>query len=259
MKMGRGRKSGTKKSDEATDSTAATRVEEAGGREVAADAELDDADLREVIEDVEEQTDGDDDASDDADDADAELDWRHDGPFDFEEVDLSDDGVPRIDLGTLILTPWDGLNLQLQVDEQTQKVLAVVGVWGESGLEVAIFAAPSSAGLADSMREEAAAEAVAAGGTADVVVGEFGDELRRTIPQRGPKNEQLYHVSSVWYAEGPRWLLRGTLLGEAALTPDDLAVAAPFLEFFRNLVVRRGDSPMVPGEQILMELPEGAA
>lgn len=250
MRMGRGRRSGATQSDEATKSS-----------EAVVDAEVEDREAEEVDQADEAAVDDVDDAEGDSEDeveSDTE-DWRHDGPFDAEEVDLSNDGVPRIDLGTLILTPWDGLNLQLQVDEQTQKVLAVVGVWADSGLEVAIFAAPSNGGLAEEMRAEAAAEALEAGGTAEVVVGEFGEELRRTIPQRGPKNEQLYHVSSVWYVEGPRWLLRGTLLGEAALTPDDLSVAAPFLEFFRNLVVRRGDSPMVPGEQVLMELPEGAA
>lgn len=89
------------------------------------------------------------------------------------------------------------------------------------------------------------------------MTGEFGPELRRVLPQAGPKGEQLFHVSRVWYAEGPKWLLRGTLLGEAALE-DDATEAAPFRELFRNLVVRRGSSPMVPGEPIVMTLPEGA-
>jgi hypothetical protein len=76
------------------------------------------------------------------------------------------------------------------------------------------------------------------------------------MPQTGPNGEQLFHVSRVWFAEGPRWLLRGTLLGEAALDASNDAKAGPFLEFFRNLVVRRGNKPMVPGELITMELPK---
>ncbi len=35
-------------------------------------------------------------------------------------------------------------------------------------------------------------------------------------------------------------------------------MVAPFVELFRNLVVRRGDKPMVPGELIPMKLPDGA-
>jgi len=186
-----------------------------------------------------------------------EVDWRADGPFDYEEVDLGTD-VPRIDLDTLILTPWDGLNLQLQVDEQSRRVLAVTGVWAESGLEVVLFAAPGTAGMADELREEAIAEAAELSGTTEVTDGPFGPQIQRVLPQPGPTGEQLFHVSRVWFVEGPKWLLRGTLLGEAALPDAPESKAAPFVEFFRNLVVRRGNQPLVPGDRITMNLPEGA-
>ncbi len=183
------------------------------------------------------------------------FDDREDGPFDIDEVELGDDEVQRIDLGTLILTPWPGLNLQLQVQEATKQVQAVTGVWRKSGIEVTLFAAPASGGLAAEQQEELAEQAQAAGGSAEVAAGPFGPELRRILPQTGPNGEQLFHVSRVWFAEGPRWLLRGTLLGEAAL-PDGDAKARPFVEFFRNLVVRRGTKPMVPGDLLTMDLPK---
>ena len=183
------------------------------------------------------------------------FDDREDGPFDIDEVDLGDDGVQRIDLGTLILTPWPGLNLQLQVQEATKQVQAVTGIWRKSGIELTLFAAPASGGLAAEQQEELAEQAQAAGGSAEVAAGPFGPELRRILPQTGPNGEQLFHVSRVWFAEGPRWLLRGTLLGEAAL-PDGDAKARPFVEFFRNLVVRRGTKPMVPGDLLTMDLPK---
>lgn len=183
------------------------------------------------------------------------FDDREDGPFDIDEVELGDGEVQRIDLGTLILTPWPGLNLQLQVQEATKQVQAVTGVWRKSGIEVTLFAAPASGGLAAEQQEELAEQAQAAGGSAEVAAGPFGPELRRILPQTGPNGEQLFHVSRVWFAEGPRWLLRGTLLGEAAL-PDGDAKARPFVEFFRNLVVRRGTKPMVPGDLLTMDLPK---
>lgn len=187
-----------------------------------------------------------------------DQDWREDGPFDYDEVDLGAE-VARIDLETLIITPWDGLNLQLQVDEESRRVLAVTGVWAESGLELVLFAAPALGGLAADLRAEAIAEAEQANGTVEVAVGAFGPELRRVLPQSGPKGEKLFHVSKVWFAEGPRWLLRGTLLGEAALDTVAEDKTAPFVEFFRNVVVRRGNQPMVPGDRITMRLPEGAS
>lgn len=202
------------------------------------DQEADEAELDELLADQDE----------------SDEDLRADGPFDFEEVDLGVDEVTRVDLGTLIVTPWPGLNLQLQVNEGTKQVQALTGIWQKSGLEVALFAAPASGGLARELRDDIVEEAQQAGGTAEIAQGPFGAEVRRVLPQQGPKGEQLYHVSRIWFAEGPRWLLRATLLGEAALGQDETK-AAPFLEFFRNLVVRRGDKPMVPGEQIPMELP----
>lgn len=233
-----------------------TGIEDVAELDEAPEADEVDEETAEVVDadELEEYEDDDPDA-DDVDQDDDEVDYRADGPFDFEEVELGGDEVTRIDLGTLIITPWPGLNLQLQVNEGTQQVQAVTGVWQKSGLEVALFAAPAHGGLARELRDDAVEEAQQAGGTTEIVEGPFGPEIRRVLPQTGPKGEQLFHVSRVWFVEGPRWLLRGTLLGEAALDQDETA-AAPFLEFFRNLVVRRGDKPMVPGGLITMELPQ---
>lgn len=211
------------------------------------DGELSDDDLAEELDEAE-----------DAQDLAAGEDPRADGPFDSDEVELGADGVTRIDLGALVVTPWEGLGLQLQVNEATRAVQAVTAVWKNSGLEVALFAAPASGGLADELREDVVEEAEQAGGTATVAQGPFGTEVRRVLPQEGPGGEQLFHVSRIWFAEGPRWLLRGTLLGEAAIGDADAPLVAPFVEFFRNLVVRRGSRPMVPGELVTMTLPEGA-
>lgn len=229
----------------------------------------DDAGEHEVDVDVDAEAEGDYDevtdvaaleAAEDAvsDDTGEDIDWRADGPFDSEEVDLTDDQVTRIDLGAVIVTPWEGLGLQLQVNEADRQVQAVTAVWKNSGLEVTLFAAPASGGLAEELREDAVDEAEQAGGTATLADGPFGSEVRRVLPQEGPGGEQMFHVSRIWFAEGPRWLLRGTLLGEAAIGDADAPVVAPFVELFRNLVVRRGDKPMVPGELIPMKLPEGA-
>ena len=73
------------------------------------------------------------------------------------------------------------------------------------------------------------------------------------------EGQQAYHVSRTWFAQGPRWLLRGVLMGEAALSEgfeDDTAEL--LFEFFCNAVVKRGDEPKVPGDLIPMSLPEGA-
>lgn len=228
--------------------------------DVADDADLDQseedgaeelpAELREADE-----SDDEDESAEDVADEDEDVDWRADGPFDFEEVDLSADEVERLDLGALVLTPWEGMGLQLQVNEATQRVIAALAFWEQSGLELALLAAPTNGGLAEELREDLTEEAEQAGGSSSTVTGPFGPELRRVLPVEGPSGEQMFQVSRTWFAEGPRWLLRGTLLGEAGLTEDDEGASAPFVEFFRNVVVRRGEAPMVPGEVIAMTMP----
>lgn len=126
----------------------AEKIDDAEGREIV------DEDADEVVDDPEADIvePGEEDTEELEATADGAEDWRADGPFDDEEVDLSGDGVARIDLGTLVITPWEGLGLQLQVDEQTRQVRSVTGVWHESGLEVSLFAAPASGGLAEDQR-----------------------------------------------------------------------------------------------------------
>ena len=257
MIFGRKRKSATTDPIDTEEESIEIVGDDAGEHEVDVDVDLD------------AEVDGDDDEVDDeaaleaaeeaaSGDPGEDVDWRADGPFDSEEVDLTDDGVARIDLGAVIVTPWEGLGLQLQVNEADRQVQAVTAVWKNSGLEVTLFAAPASGGLAEELREDAVDEAEQAGGTATLADGPFGSEVRRVLPQEGPGGEQMFHVSRIWFAEGPRWLLRGTLLGEAAVGEADAPVVAPFVELFRNLVVNRGDKPRVPGELIPMTLPDGA-
>lgn len=202
----------------------------------------------------------------DADDADDEataeaeaVDPRADGPFDYEEVALDADDVQRITFGPLIITPFEGLGLQLHGNPETGLVQAVLATYEESGLELALFAAPRSGDLADELREEIIEEAAQGGGHAQEASGPFGPEVRRVMPIDGPEGEQLFHVSRVWLVGGPRWLLRGTLMGQAAMVEGEEAPADVFVEFFRNVVVRRDEEPRVPGELIQLAFPEGGA
>ena len=189
---------------------------------------------------------------------DDDFDPRADGPFDFDEVDLDADDVERVTFGPLIITPFDGLGLQLHGDPATGTVRALLAAYGESGLELALFAAPRTDGLAEELREETIEEATGAGGHAEIADGPFGPEVRRVLPMEGPEGEQLFHVSRVWLVDGPRWLLRGTLMGRAGMVEGEAEPADVFVEFFRNVVVKRDDAPRVPGELIHLALPQGA-
>ena len=93
------------------------------------------------------------------------------------------------------------------------------------------------------------------GGEGQLADGPFGTEIRRVIPMQNDEGETMYHVSRTWFVHGPRWLLRGVLMGEAGMVEGVDGPSEVLFEFFRNLVVRRDDSPRVPGDLIPMTIP----
>ncbi|MFC6234356.1 DUF3710 domain-containing protein, partial [Leucobacter soli] len=54
--------------------------------------------------------------------------------------------------------------------------------------------------------------------------------------------------------DGPRWLLRGVIMGRATV---DAEARAKIDEIFRETVVVRGDQPMPPSELLLLTMPAG--
>ncbi|MBO0812687.1 MAG: DUF3710 domain-containing protein [Microlunatus sp.] len=196
----------------------------------------------------------------------AELDaqdWRELGPYDSSEVDpdaLDDeiDNQSRIDLGSIVLGAAEDTELRLQVDEPSQQVVSAMMIRGDSALEVGAFAAPRSGGLWAEIRDELVQAAHEAGGSADLVPGPFGVELRRLLPVRTPDGQEGYQPSRMWVAEGPRWMLRGIVYGQAALEDGIDGAVAAFLEAFRTIVIRRGDEAMAPGDLLPLSLPENA-
>jgi Protein of unknown function (DUF3710) len=181
---------------------------------------------------------------------------RAQGPYDVSEVDPATvEADDRIDLGALVITGLPGMELRLQVDEQTNEVQAVLLVLEDSALELRAFAAPRTAGIWADVRREIAAEATRMGGTASEADGPFGTELVLVVPVEDPDGQIFSQTSRVIGVDGPRWLLRGTVLGRAAVEPE---AAQPMEESLRNVVVVRGNEPMAPREALALRLPPGA-
>ena len=188
-------------------------------------------------------------------------DWRAEGPFDIAELDEDEDlsgtpQMPRIDLGAMVLAGFPGAELRLQMSEETQQIVSAMLILGDSALELGAYAAPRSGGLWSELREEIMAAAVEAGGSASLAEGPFGVELRRLVPVSTPEGEQGYQPSRMWVAEGPRWLLRGIVYGQAALEDGLQSPVAEMLTAFRSVVVRRGDEAMAPGDLLPLTMPQ---
>jgi hypothetical protein len=181
---------------------------------------------------------------------------RAEGPFDSTEVDADVlEAEDRIDLGALVITGQPGMELRLQVDEQSGQVQAILLVLEDSALELRAFAAPKKTGIWTEVRREIAAEASRMGGTATETDGPFGTELVLVVPVEDPEGQIFSQTSRVIGVDGPRWLLRATVLGRAAVEPD---AAPPMEETLRNTIVVRGTEPMAVRESLPLRLPPGA-
>ncbi|MET4590411.1 DUF3710 domain-containing protein [Arthrobacter sp. 754] len=189
---------------------------------------------------------------DSADEAPADTGRRATGPFDVSEIS-SRDGY--VDLGALLIAPSEGLQLRLEVEEATQRVVAVTMDLNGSSLQLQAFAAPKSEGLWDEIREQIGQSVGSQGGQVEEIQGEFGSELIAKLPAGAADGSQGYRVARFIGVDGPRWFLRGVLGGEAAMQRE---AAAPLEALFRQIVVIRGDSPMPPRDLLQLRLPKDA-
>jgi hypothetical protein len=182
------------------------------------------------------------------------------GPWD--EADAPDDGIARIDLGSIRLPALPGMDLRVELNPQ-QKVIGATLRAGESLLQVSAFAAPRAGGIWDDVRSDLATSASGQGGSLRQAEGPFGPELTGSIlmappPQPGQTTppQPVRRPARFLGVDGPRWFLRGLITGPAADNPE---AAAALESAFRGIVVVRGSEPMPVREQLPLTLPPQAA
>lgn len=184
----------------------------------------------------------------DALDKSAPIDRSEAGPFDESEANPV---RPYIDLGGVKILPREGLNLRLEVEEQTKRIVAVGLDYAESTLQVQPFAAPRSSGLWEETRGQIKEQVRQQGGRVEERDGPLGHELLAEVPvvAGDARQKRLARFVGV---DGPRWFLRGVIGGAAAQDP---AAAAQVEDLFRSIVVVRGGSPMPPRDLIPLKMP----
>ncbi|GAB3264686.1 DUF3710 domain-containing protein [Nocardioides dilutus] len=175
------------------------------------------------------------------------------GPFDADE--LPDDGPERVDLGSLLIAPEPGRELRLQVDEASGAVQSVVLAGADGALELRAFAAPRNGDLWSEARPQIASEVAGRGGTATEREGRWGPELVCRVQVRTPDGKTGTQESRIIGINGPRWLLRGTLLGKPA---TDVEGSQDWEDLLSRVVVRRGAQAMPVGEPLAVTMPPQA-
>jgi len=171
------------------------------------------------------------------------------GPFDESEANPV---RPYIDLGGIKILPREGLNLRLEVEEQTKRIVAVGLDYADSTLQVQPFAAPRSSGLWDETREQIRQQIRQQGGRVEEREGPLGHELLAEVPVAGPDGTAGKRIARFVGVDGPRWFLRGVIGGAAA---GDVEAAAKIEDLFRSIVVVRGGTPMPPRDLIPLKMP----
>ncbi len=137
------------------------------------------------------------------------------GPFDGSEV-VDDDEVARIDLGSLLVAPVEGMQLRLELDQAQESVVSAHALLGDSSVQLQVFAAPRTLGVWPDIRSEIADSVRSQGGSADVVTGPLGRELVAGIPSRGADGRTVQTAVRFLGVDGPRWFLRAVISGPAA-------------------------------------------
>jgi hypothetical protein len=184
------------------------------------------------------------------------IEYEKSAPEDREVEGPLDDGEanpvrPYIDLGGVKVLPREGLHLRLEIEEESQRVVAVSLDFAGSTLQVQPFAAPRSSGLWHEIRGQIAEQVSAQGGRVTEREGVFGPELLAEVPVAGgtPGETRIARFIGV---DGPRWFLRGVISGDGAVKPE---AGGAVEDLFRSIVVVRGSAPMPPRDLIPLKMP----
>ncbi|MGB3257561.1 MAG: DUF3710 domain-containing protein [Ornithinimicrobium sp.] len=183
-----------------------------------------------------------------------DRDWDRgvDGPFDLSERPDDED---RINCGALSL-PSVSMELRFDIEQDTRRVVGVTCGFGDSKVQIQVFAAPRSSGIWDDIRGEIVAAIKQAGGSVTEQQGSMGTELHTRLPSRTPSGDTVFQPARFVGIDGPKWFLRAVLHGPAAVEEQR---ARAMLGFVRQIIVDRGDEPKPPRELLALTPPKAAA
>lgn len=210
-----------------------------------------------------------DDADDDADDAESDEETDDDvdeedalleksAPFDRSEkgpFDISEDYPEhdRLDLGALKVPVVDGMQVRLDTDDDSQRVLAVTLIHEGGGIQLQAFATPRSEGLWNTVRRQLSESVSKQGGESTELHTSLGKELAIEVPAKTESGRPGKRAMRFAGIDGPRWFVRAVFSGKA-VTDDE--IRAELSALFRGVVVDRGEEAMAPRELIALTAPQ---
>jgi hypothetical protein len=216
----------------------------------AADRADDDADADEAESAEAAETDDDIDEEEALLEKSAPFDRSEKGPFDISEQYPEHD---RLDLGALKVPVVDGMQVRLDTDDDSQRVLAVTLIHDGGGIQLQAFATPRSEGLWNTVRGQLAESVTKQGGESTELHTSLGKELAIEVPAKTESGRPGKRAMRFAGIDGPRWFVRAVFSGKA-VTDDE--VRAELSALFRGVVVDRGEEAMAPRELIALTAPQ---
>lgn len=179
---------------------------------------------------------------------------RPHGPWDVSELDPENPAhtAARLDLGGLRIRPRAGMKVQMQVDQSSGNATSVLLVGESAAVQLMVIAAAKSKPMWPQTKRALQSDADRKGGSTQDGKGPWGPVLRMAIPATSSDGQKGIQPTVVLGIDGPRWMLRATMIGKAAI---DTAVMSQMVSIVQDTVVVRGDAPMAPGEVITLTPP----
>ena len=177
------------------------------------------------------------------------------GPFDIDSAPeglIADDWV---DLGSMMLAPAPGKELRLQVDEASGQIAAVMLTAEDGAMELRAFAAPRDGDLWNESLPMLREDVQQRGGATADLEGPWGTELITQMKVKLADGQPAVQQTRIIGVNGPRWMLRATLLGRPAMEPS---AGKEWEQILQQVVVRRGDAARPKGEALEVKLPPNA-
>ncbi|GAA2005985.1 DUF3710 domain-containing protein [Brevibacterium samyangense] len=182
----------------------------------------------------------------------APRDRAENGPWDADE-DYPE--ANRIDLGALRVPVRDGMQVRLDVQDRTRRIMAVTLVHGGGSVQLQAFAAPASEGLWNDVRRQITEKVTTAGGKVDELYTDLGHEIVTKSPAKLPDGRVGMRLTRFAGIDGPRWFLRAVFNGKALA---EESVLQDLQEIVRGTVVVRGSAAMPPRELLALTEPKAA-
>ncbi|MFM2433800.1 MAG: hypothetical protein RI974_540 [Actinomycetota bacterium] len=174
------------------------------------------------------------------------------GPFDVSEVGSLEN---IIDFGAIKLPNVNrNLSIKVELEEDTRRLVALTLQTETSMLQVSLFSAPKNSTVWQEVLEVLTTSLESQSAQVTPVVGSFGRELM--VAMQVPNLEggsALQHIRFIG-VDGPRWLLRGSITGDAL---SNLTEQAEIERIYRSIVVDRGAEALPPRELVPLTMPPG--